>query len=31
MIGAVLVGIGQYIGPETLGTKLVEETEIKQG
>ena len=25
MIGAVLVGIGQYIGPETLGTKLTEE------
>ena len=24
MIGAVLVGIGQYIGPETLGTKLTE-------
>ncbi|WP_338598280.1 MFS transporter [Sulfolobus tengchongensis] len=27
MIGAVLVGIGQYIGPETLGTKLVEESQ----
>ncbi|TRM96826.1 MFS transporter [Sulfolobus sp. B1] len=25
MIGAVLVGIGQYLGPETLGTKLAEE------
>lgn len=25
MIGAILVGIGQYIGPETLGRKLVEE------
>ncbi|BAB67734.1 MFS transporter [Sulfurisphaera tokodaii] len=27
MIGAVLVGIGQYLGPETLGTKLVEEVQ----
>ncbi|MBB5255153.1 MFS transporter [Sulfurisphaera ohwakuensis] len=27
MIGAVLVGIGQYLGPETLGTKLVEEAQ----
>lgn len=27
MIGAILVGIGQYLGPETLGTKLVEETQ----
>ncbi|MFP3205194.1 MAG: MFS transporter [Metallosphaera yellowstonensis] len=27
MIGAILVGIGQYLGPETLGTRLVEETQ----
>ena len=25
MIGAVLIGVGQYIGPETVGTKLTEE------
>ena len=27
MIGAILVAVGQYLGPETLGTRLVEEAE----
>ncbi|MEM3351036.1 MAG: MFS transporter [Saccharolobus sp.] len=30
MIGAILVAVGQYLGPETLGTRLVEEAEKKQ-
>ena len=29
MIGAILYGIGQYLGPETLGTKLTEEATEK--
>ncbi len=27
ILGALLVGVGIYLGPETLGTKLTEEVE----
>ncbi|EQB73952.1 MAG: hypothetical protein AMDU4_FER2C00035G0003 [Ferroplasma sp. Type II] len=30
VIGAIIVGIGMYLSPETLGTELIEDTTIKK-
>ncbi|EZQ07080.1 MFS transporter [Candidatus Acidianus copahuensis] len=30
IIGAILVGIGQFLGPETVGTKLTESTPVEE-